>query len=307
MIASAVEPTTAPTTLAGDLLLARLLPPTKRPPGPSKVRDDVSHFFRERPSDDRWQETIDGLINGALLTTRPMRLTDAGRACALEFLAVGELPPRSTWATIQAKFLVPKALGLAAAPEEQRKRIEKPDGLAALLLRRRYDVQVTANATLMAVVSALLGLAAKRSGIAALRSLVLEGWADGAAPRPAAVPQLEPRPIAPPPDALEPVEFDLPAFAQTVKAAARDCPTGRFGDNKVFISHVWRRLRDEPGFPAMDLPTFRERLTEANNAGLLTLSRADLVQLMDPADVQESLTRYLNAEFHFILLEKEQP
>ena len=107
----------------------------------------------------------------------------------------------------------------------------------------------------------------------------------------------------------EPVgaEFDLPAFAQTVKAAVRDCPTGRFGDNKVFISHVWRRLRDEPGFPAMDLPAFKQRLTEANNARLLTLSRADLVQVMDPTDVRESETRDLNAAFHFVLLEKEQP
>ncbi len=92
-----------------------------------------------------------------------------------------------------------------------------------------------------------------------------------------------------------------------MKAAARDCPTGRFGDNKVFISHVWRRLRDEPGVPAMDLPAFKGRLTEANNARLLTLSRADLPQLLDSADVQESETRYLNAEFHFVLVEKEQP
>ena len=57
----------------------------------------------------------------------------------------------------------------------------------------------------------------------------------------------------------------------------------------------------------MDLPTFKQRLTEANNAGLLTLSRADLVEVMDHTDVQESETRYLNAEFHFVLLEKEQP
>ncbi len=57
----------------------------------------------------------------------------------------------------------------------------------------------------------------------------------------------------------------------------------------------------------MDLPAFKRRLTEANNARLLTLSRADLVQLMDPADVRESETRYLNAEFHFVLVDKEQP
>ena len=29
-------------------------------------------------------------------------------------------------------------------------------------------------------------------------------------------------------------------LAERVKAAARACPTGRYGDNKVFIAHVWR-------------------------------------------------------------------
>ena len=303
MIATAVEPTTAPSALAGDLVLARLLPAVKRLPGLTKVRNDVARFYRERPSDDRWQETIDELVGAGLITAKPLGLTDAGRARALDFLGVSELPPRSTWGTIQAKFLLPKALGLTAASEKRRKRIEKADGLAALLLRWRYNLAVPADASLVAVVCALLG---KRGGIAALRSLVLERWADGEAPRPAAGPQLEPRPTAPP-DAPELAEFDLPAFARTVRAAARDCPTGRFGDNKVFIAHVWRRLRDEPGLPPMDLPAFKRRLTEANNAGLLTLSRADLVEVMDPADVRESETRYLNAEFHFVLLEKEQP
>ena len=36
-------------------------------------------------------------------------------------------------------------------------------------------------------------------------------------------------------------------------------------------------------------------------------SRADLVEVMDPTDVRESQTHYLNGEFHFVLLEKEQP
>ena len=92
-----------------------------------------------------------------------------------------------------------------------------------------------------------------------------------------------------------------------MKAAAHDCPTGRFGDNKVFINHVWRWLRDEPSVPAMDLPAFKERLTEANRARLLTLSRADLPHIMDATDVRESESHYLNAAFHFILVEKEQP
>ena len=42
--------------------------------------------------------------------------------------------------------------------------------------------------------------------------------------------------------------FDLPSFAEHVKSAARDCPTGRFGDNKVFIAHVWKALQADPTF-----------------------------------------------------------
>jgi hypothetical protein len=45
---------------------------------------------------------------------------------------------------------------------------------------------------------------------------------------------------------------------------------------------------------------FKARLTEANHAGLLSLSRADLVEVMDPADVDASEACYLHAVFHFI-------
>ncbi len=38
----------------------------------------------------------------------------------------------------------------------------------------------------------------------------------------------------------------------------------------------------------------------ANNARLLDLSRADLVQAMDPDDVRLSEVNYLNATFHFV-------
>ena len=82
--------------------------------------------------------------------------------------------------------------------------------------------------------------------------------------------------------------FDLHRFADRVKAAAQACPSGRYGDSKVFIVHVWRMLHDDPDFRGMDFSTFKQRLAEANNARLLDLSRADLVQAMDPEDVQLS-------------------
>ena len=83
MIATAVEPTTR---LASDLMLARLLPSTKKAPAPSKVRDDMARFFRERPSDERWQEMIDRLVEAGLLLTRPFRLTAAAEPLDIDAL-----------------------------------------------------------------------------------------------------------------------------------------------------------------------------------------------------------------------------
>ena len=54
----------------------------------------------------------------------------------------------------------------------------------------------------------------------------------------------------------------------------------------------------------MDLPSFKRQLLDANRARLVKLSRADLVQLMEPEDVKESEISYLNAEFHFLLISK---
>ena len=92
----------------------------------------------------------------------------------------------------------------------------------------------------------------------------------------------------------------LDEFARRVVAAARNSPTGRFGENKVFIAHVWRALRDDPDFRGMDLDTFKHRLTEANQARHLNLSRADLVEAMDPDDVRTSEASHFGAHYHFI-------
>ncbi|MEQ8762913.1 MAG: hypothetical protein RL885_03230 [Planctomycetota bacterium] len=90
----------------------------------------------------------------------------------------------------------------------------------------------------------------------------------------------------------------LEEFAHRVEQTARQCTSGRFGHDKVFISHVWKRLQPELGDSSVD--EFKRRLAEANRLGLVSLSRADLVQAMNPDDVRESETEYLNARFHFV-------
>jgi len=181
-------------------------------------------------------------------------------------------------------------------------------------------------------------LGARQTGKDELRLSALRRWVDGEAGIAAAEPEPEPEPTTSPPSipcAVESNSFregeapaepqsefgsagaspsrlksftidraeyndDLSAFAARVLEAAKSSPTGHFGANKVFISHVWRLLRDDPAVSTMSLDEFKKRLAEANQARLLDLSRADLVEAMDPEDVRLSEVSHLGASFHFI-------
>ena len=132
-------------------------------------------------------------------------------------------------------------------------------------------------------------LDAPKSGMEGLRAVALAGLTNtGTRP-----------PVA------DPEPFDLEMFANTVKAVARTSPTGRFGDNKVFISHVWRQVRHEPQFAPLGLDGFKAKLVEANRENLLVLSRADMPEVLPPSDLDDSETTYQNTVYHFILLDKE--
>jgi len=150
-------------------------------------------------------------------------------------------------------------------------------------------------------------LTSRRADPKEFREEILRSWIDEslgktspARPSPGSSP-CEPAPASPPP-----APFDLESFARRVLAAGLTCPTGRYGDNKIFVVHVWRVLENEPEFRGMDLAGFKRHLAEANNARLLDLSRADLVQAMDPDDVRLSEVSYLNATFHFIRIGSER-
>lgn len=79
----------------------------------------------------------------------------------------------------------------------------------------------------------------------------------------------------------------LHIFAQNVQDAASKSPTGWWGDRKVFINHAYDNYRKQTGDP-IDIHSFKQKLLDAHNAGHLSLSRADLVDAMDPNDVQAS-------------------
>ena len=55
-------------------------------------------------------------------------------------------------------------------------------------------------------------------------------------------------------------------FAELVLDLARHSSTGHFGDNKVFISHVWRAYRDQSLSPPISDKEFKELLIKAYKA-----------------------------------------
>ncbi len=83
-------------------------------------------------------------------------------------------------------------------------------------------------------------------------------------------------------------------------------PTGQFG-GKYFISYVHESLAVLPEYKGMTLPELSEILIQANRAGLLRLSRADMVDAMDPALVAASEIRDGLATFHFVEIHNKLP
>jgi hypothetical protein len=60
------------------------------------------------------------------------------------------------------------------------------------------------------------------------------------------------------------------------------------------------RQLERDGFRVGDEDAFKARLVSAHRQQLLELSRADLVEAMDPKDVDASEARYLRSTFHFV-------
>ena len=220
--------------------------------------------------------------------------TEAGRtrAWAAFGISAQELPGgKAGWAWWRDRYALPRALGM--------RRVDGAEALRATLLRRLYLPELPAGTPqrrLRATVDLLLAkrLEIAHSGAGALRQAALRGWVrDETTQKPA--PAIS--------SSNQPPPEDLPGFAARVLAAARNCPTGRFSDNKVFISHVWKSLTSRGNADTGQERAFKERLTRANTASLLRLSRADLAATHDPGDVRASETRYLGEVFHFIRLD----
>jgi hypothetical protein len=329
--------TAPPVAMLADLVLVRMSLPSKKPVVPSVVREDIGKLLGADISaaelaDLRLALAADGFLAKGKRNT--FTLTDAGRQHALQFLDVTELPARINWSTVISKYLFPKAAGLSPSAAAK---LDKGDKLAAFVLKRKYGLAAGAGAAVNRVLEAIackqLGFSEETTLEGLLRTVLSQLIGSGRLTKAQLVKQLplfetgltaatadavrgkvvrdwlgaEARPPSGG-EAPAPEPLDLTAFARTVRAlAASSPPQDRFHDNKVFIAALWRASLREPSFPRLSLAEFKKRLIEANSRGLLHLSRADLVQAMDPQLVAESETEYLNATFHFVLLEGDQP
>lgn len=137
----------------------------------------------------------------------------------------------------------------------------------------------------------------------ALRRQLAREWISGSNPESPPGPTApEPRPTAA--NTTPSHEISLAGLAQMVQRAADTITEGRYGERKVFVSAIWRSLRDDPRFSEIELSDFKHRLAEANGANLIALHRANLVSAMDPQEVEDSEINYLNATFHFVESER---
>lgn len=316
------------TGMLHDLLLVRM---ALANPTPKKVRQDLSELLADDMSADEFDELRSELVRSGQLTKgkrNTFALTPAGHERALRFLGVPALAARINWRVVVARYLFPQAAGLSASAAEK---FRDGDRLSALLLAKKYSLptkacgglrqaaealacrhlgfpeESTFEGVLCAVLSKSMGserLAKEKilkqlplfeTGLTRvsaqdIRRKLVADWVHGGRQHSQLPPARE--------------RFDLASFASTVRALALRSPREeRFHDNKAFIAPLWRASQREPSFPRMTLPEFKSRLWDANQQHLLHLSRADLVQAMDPQAVTESETSYDNATFHFVLVE----
>ncbi len=319
-----------PKPSAASVLLTRLFVPSEKPPTHAAARKAVVGVIG--PVDDEgWAKAVASLVSAGYIdadaaplpavaapsTSGAIALNDAGRSGVAEWLGLPVGETALKWPAIRDKWLP-----AATVPVEDRVVFNDDKRVIPLLLGRQFGVGPVASVdqAIQAVVCKDLGHPEARDLNTLVASVLSSRLGKTLPPLPlkemdkqvpAAVFDLP----AASPKAVRAAALkqwaamsrparadDLPSFAAAVNRTAAASPTGWFGDDKVFISHVHRQLAD-----GTSLDAFKQRLVEANTAGLVQLARADLVAAMDPADVRASEVKYLTAEFHFIRVEKGRP
>lgn len=231
---------------------------------------------------DAIDEQLKKLATSGLITNRPLRVTETGRARALEAVRVNAMPG---WEDVWRRRLPAVVLGSSANLSDLKAAV-----LARRLLQAFERPPRTAGSERIDELTTLAGQILHLSATALQLELVRQWVAS------------EPtKPEQPPKPAPRKDWTDAELIAAVHNATARVSAPGRFGTDRIFVSALWKELDEGAGFPGLTLDSFKKRLFEANRTQQLTLARADLVAAMDRREVAASEIRNLNATFHFVI------
>ena len=141
------------------LVLVRLLAVGKKPPSPNELAKQLNPFAQHRYSPAEWKEevkeTLQQLEQQELLTSKRV-LTPKGREQALDFLGVAELPDNLRWTVLRDRYLVAKALGLAAHDSKSREKVKDADRLRGAVIAKEHDLPGTPVPTINQAVDAFV-------------------------------------------------------------------------------------------------------------------------------------------------------
>lgn len=291
-------------------------------------------------TDGQWRLLLDNTLiemtGYGWIEERPFRLTLPGWTALKDFLQMDDLPPAGKWLALRNRYLIALALDLESPSPSQLNRLATADGLRAAVLVKHYLLPIEPLPTLDHALDVLaeqelspksrqatrnsnsvdrdeaLRLAliphqpgelkaclpafvthAQNNSIESIRQAVINGWLNGCDAH-------EYRFLSGDVEVAEDSTVDLPSFARQIQDLASRTKTGKFGGNKLFLSHLWNTYHRHPSTPDVSREQFDQYLLEANRQKLITLSRADLMSEMDPKDVEASEISLPPATFHFL-------
>jgi hypothetical protein len=262
------------------------------------------------PIDDfkpAFDQCVKALVDAKLIESRPLRVTERGRARAAEALGVDVVPP---WQLVRSRYL--PALALGVPPNVPGKLADFV--IAELLVKHLGLSPRSANPDDIIKLAVTTTLKVPHARAKTLQSALARRWVaeqpalgpTSAPPRVAAVvvpPAATPALVPPPESMPKPTKgwTDEDVIAAVRAATAAVPAAGRFGRDRVFVSAVWRQLEADKRFPGLTFDDLKRRLVAASRREQLTLARADAASAMDSREVVASEIRYLNSTFHFVV------
>ncbi len=295
------------------VLLAIGAGPASALPTVAEIKKRLRPFLaggERKAADERVAEHLaSGIRDGAIVEQRKkggaarLTLSKSGERRVTEVIGSGHT--LSGWVKVRDTIVTPLALGVdmktgaAFASFEKLRNYLALEG-AGISFRSSYTGAAVLN---LLAAKSVSSTASTQKGIreaAIARALRPDRRPRAAMQNDAAEPRRDDGPLEQRVGAVEaPRSDELTTFAHRVRMAAAETRTGRYGRDRVFISHVMRTL----GKSALDTE-MRAQLLEANRRGLLELARADLIADFPADDVQNSEVRGpLGDVYHFIVSE----